>query len=204
MGEQPSLWEITPDPSELLPFDGSAVLHQVLDPSAAARYFELLRSSIRWEQHEVRVFGRTVPQPRLTAWFGDAGEIYEYSGLKLKPTPWSPELDGLRSVVESVAGARFNSALANLYRDGSDGVAWHSDDEPSLGPEPVIGSVSLGASRRFDLRHRATGETVSVTPPPGSVLVMSGQSQAKWKHQVPKTARTIGERLNITFRRILQ
>lgn len=161
-----------------------------------------LSAQVPWEHRSVLVFGRHVLQPRLTAWFGDPGAAYSYSGLSLEPHPWLPALDGLRARCEAIAGVPFNSCLANLYRDGHDYVAWHADDEPELGPDPVIASVSLGAERRFDLRHRTTRETVRVVLGPGSLVVMSSGCQRHWVHQVPMMRRVTEPRINLTFRSI--
>jgi len=187
----------------LLPCDGTAVLHTgAIAKGRAADLFRLLSTELAWAQQEVFVFGRWVEQPRLTAWYGDKGSRYRYSGVELHPRTWTAPLREIREVCEKMTGERFNSVLANLYRNGADSVSWHSDDEPELGVNPVIASVSLGAERRFDLRHRTTGETVRVALPPGSVLVMAGETQHYWMHQVPKTARDIGARINLTFRLI--
>ena len=192
------------DGVELLPGHGSAVLHRrALSPSVTTEAFHELLDAVPWQQHDVRMFGRQVAQPRLVAWFGDPGRRYTYSGLTLDPLPWSDTLDRLRSACEDVAGARFNSALVNLYRDGRDSVAWHADDEPELGADPVIASVSLGAERRFDLRNRRSGETVRTLLPAASVLVMSGGCQRNWVHQAPKMLRVSKPRINLTFRMIM-
>ncbi|RMH73385.1 MAG: alpha-ketoglutarate-dependent dioxygenase AlkB [Actinomyces sp.] len=188
---------------EVLPGDGSAVLYTgVLDAAAADHALATLTTTLAWRQQPVRVFGRTVAQPRLTAWYGEPGASYTYSGLRLEPLPWTPLLDTLRRLCEDLAGETFNSVLANLYRDGNDTVSWHADDEPELGAEPTIASLSLGATRRFHLRHRETRETVHVDLPAGSVLVMSGLSQRYWLHQVPRSRRVHEPRINLTFRRI--
>ena len=151
-----------------------------------------------WEQHDITLFGRTVPTPRLTAWTGD--HAYRYSGVLNAPRPWSPTLAALRDRLVAEVGAPFNSCLANLYRDGSDSMGWHSDDEPELGSQPVIASLSLGARRRFVLRHRASGRRWSLDLGAGDLLVMRGESQADYRHAVPKTTRPVGPRLNLTFR----
>jgi alkylated DNA repair dioxygenase AlkB len=160
--------------------------------------FDRLREEINWEQHEITVFGRTMPIPRLTAWVGDAA--YRYSGIVNQPIPWTATLTGLRERLEQQVGAGFNSCLANLYRDGSDSMGFHSDDEPELGPEPTIASISLGARRRFVLRHRVSGERWSWDLGAGDLLVMRNESQQNYAHAVPKTAREVGPRMNLTFR----
>lgn len=191
-------------PRELLPFDGSAVLHeQFLDPDFAVRAFDELLRTNAWEEHDIVVFGQRHREPRLSTWHADGGKEYEYSGLLRTPLPLTPLLNDIRSRCESVSGASFNSVLVNLYRDGNDGVGWHTDNEAVNGREPTIASVSLGATRRFDLRHRESKETVKVDLHSGSLLVMSGLSQHCWVHQVAKTKQVVGPRINLTFRRVL-
>lgn len=190
---------------ELLGGDSSAVLHRHALPQARQRrLFDELRAAVPWQQHDVTVFGRTYRQPRLVAWYGDPGRTYSYSGLTLIPSPWIAPILELKALCQELGGATFNSALLNLYRDGDDTVGWHSDDEPAFGREPVIASVSLGAVRRFDLRHKRSRGTVTVDLPPGSVLVMSGRCQAEWSHRVPRSRRVTEPRINLTFRRIVQ
>lgn len=191
-------------PEELLGHDGSAVLHRgALGGGEAEHLLPLLLDGIPWEQRTIRVYGREVRQPRLVAWFGDPGAAYTYSGLTLRPHPWTAPLLACKARCEELAGVAFNSCLANLYRDGQDAVSWHSDNESELGARPVIASLSLGAVRRFHLRHRATKETVRVDLPSGSVLVMSGASQSAWEHQIPRTRRVTGPRVNLTFRQVV-
>lgn len=197
MGDVP-LWS-EDEAQELLPYDGSARLTCPFGMDDAVRILSALLSEVPWERREISVLGRLVEQPRLTAWYGDPGRTYRYSGLELTPLAWSQTMLELKAASEREAGFKFNSALANLYRDGSDGVAWHSDNEPELGVEPVICSLSFGSPRRFDLRHKDSGETVKHVLPAGSALVMSGTTQRCWKHQIPKTKRNIGPRVNVTF-----
>jgi alkylated DNA repair dioxygenase AlkB len=159
-----------------------------------------LQQSVAWTQGEIVIFGKVTPLPRLTAWYGDEGAGYEYSGIRNEPLEWTAELARLRDEVGQAAGVSFNSVLLNLYRDGSDSVSWHSDDEPELGPDPTIASVSLGATRRFKLRHKATRETVVRDLEDGSLLLMSGNSQRLWEHCITKTRRPVGKRINLTFR----
>ena len=155
-----------------------------------------------WEQRTIRLFGQAFPQPRLTAWYGDAGARYTYSGLAWEPRPWLPVLARLRQRLEAATHARYNSVLLNLYRDGRDSMGWHADDEPELGPAPAIASLSLGAVRRFRLRPRAglAHAPLGIDLPPGSLLLMRGPTQQRWQHALPKTARPVGPRLNLTFR----
>lgn len=175
-----------------------------LDRTAADGYLRALLDGVPWEQHHVRIRGRRIPSPRLSAWYGDAGADYTYSGLALRPRPWTGPIAELKGRVEVAAGCAFNSVLANLYRNGADSMGWHSDDEPELGARPTIASLSVGATRRFRLRHRQRRDLdpVEVSLEHGSLLVMRGSTQQHWKHQVPKTARVHAPRVNLTFRTV--
>ncbi|MCC2545891.1 alpha-ketoglutarate-dependent dioxygenase AlkB [Hymenobacter sp. BT175] len=173
-----------------------------LEPASANRLLAELASTIAWRQESIQLYGKAVLQPRLSAWYGDAEARYRYSGLSLEPLPWTPTLLALRQLLEEATGTRFNSVLLNLYRHGQDSMGWHADDEPELGPAPVIASLSLGAARRFRLRPRKPGlaPPVALDLTSGSLLVMRGLTQRYWLHAVPKTARPVGPRLNLTFR----
>lgn len=191
-------------PHELLPYDGSVIYHgSFLSGDEADALFAELLEAEPWEEHHLTMFGRRIPEPRRSVWHAGDGLSYTYSGVPRRAFPWTPTLRNLADRCEAVAGAAFNGVLVNLYRDGNDSMGWHSDDERELGPEPVIASLSLGAIRAFDLRHRQTGETVRTLLPHGSLLVMSGASQASWHHRVPRAARTRSARINLTFRRLL-
>jgi alkylated DNA repair dioxygenase AlkB len=183
----------------LLPRDGSARLHAgAITAAEGWRLFNQLMATIAWREEIATVMGQRVPIPRLTAWHGAAG--YVYSGIRLTPAPWTAPLLELKAVAEACAGQAFNSVLLNLYRDGRDSVSWHADDEPGLGRDPVIASISLGAVRRFQMKHREAGLRVALDLPHGSCLVMAGATQHHWRHQVPKTGRPVGPRINLTFR----
>jgi alkylated DNA repair dioxygenase AlkB len=169
-------------------------------PSAEADVlFVLLRETVPWNQEGT--LGRKFP--RLTAWFADPGVSYSYSGVTHEAVPWTPELLAVKVRVEAAAGTTWNSLLLNLYRDGRDSIGFHADDEPELGTNPIIGSVSLGAERKFVLKHPSSGERLEMNLPHGSLLVMGGATQHHWRHGVPKTTRPVGPRINLTFRRIL-
>ncbi len=160
-----------------------------------------LLEHVQWEVHRIRLFGRQIDSPRLSCWMGDPEARYRYSGAYFEPHPWLPALMPVRRRLEEQTGARFNSVLLNRYRDGRDGMGWHSDDEPELGPEPVIASLSLGAPRRFVLRERtAPSHKAEVVLVHGALLVMAGTTQQRFQHALPKTARPCGERINLTFR----
>ena len=190
-----------------LALDGAELLYDAAPDlgAAADALLDELVAGLAWRQERVRVRGREHDQPRLTAWYGDPGAAYRYSGLVLEPLAWTSRLADLRARVEVLAGARFNSVLANLYRDGGDGMGFHSDDEPELGPRPVIASLSLGEPRTLAFRSRRDKSAPAVKVPlaSGSLLVMRGDTQANWRHGVAKSARAMGPRVNLTFRRIL-
>jgi alkylated DNA repair dioxygenase AlkB len=182
--------------------DGEARLWPAAFPSEeAAGLFAELRRTIDWRQEEILMFGRPVLVPRLVAWHGDPGASYTYSGTAHQPVPWTRPLARIRDRAAELCGARFNAVLLNLYRDGRDGMGWHADDEVELGRDPVIASVSLGATRRFCLRHRKRRNLkLDVPLPHGSLICMSGPMQHHWLHALPKTRATVGERINLTFR----
>ena len=160
--------------------------------------FETLMRELPWEQPNLKMFGKEIPVPRLLAFMGSAP--YEYSGVTHAPAGWHPIVKVILDAIEAKTGRAFNSCLANLYRSGQDGVGWHSDDEASLGPEPVIASVSLGATREFVVRPKNAGPRWSADLHDGDLLVMSGDSQNAYRHCVPKTERLVGPRINLTFR----
>ena len=174
-----------------------------LPPAEATALLTQLIAEVAWEQRAIRIFGQQIPQPRLTAWYGDPAARYTYSGLTWEPRPWTPPLQALRQRVEAATGTRFNSVLLNYYRHGQDSMGWHADDEPELGPAPAIASLSLGATRRFRLRPCRTGPAhapFGLDLPGGSLLLMRGPTQRHWQHALPKTARPVGPRLNLPFR----
>ena len=184
-----------------------ALWPQWLPGDEAESTFTALHAIIPWETHRLRLFGREVDAPRLSCWIGDPHTSYVYSGTRFEPRPWPPLLASLRERLQQTCDARFNSVLANLYRDGRDSMGWHSDDEPELGTRPLIASLSLGAERRFRLRRRlprtvkpSPADTVNLLLPSGSVLRMAGATQRLYRHDLPKTRATVGPRINLTFR----
>ena len=177
------------------------LLQDFLPATQAKALFEELETEVAWRQEKIKMFGRQIDQPRLTAWYADAGKHYTYSGLTWEPLPWLPDLTHLRKKIEALTGASFNSVLLNLYRHGQDSMGWHSDDEPELGPNPIIASISLGQERGFHLKHRSQPELKQkLVLPSGSLLLMAGATQHHWHHQVPKSARSLAPRINLTFR----
>jgi len=192
----------TPPPRRIELPDADLLLYpNWLAPDPAQRTLTALRQELSWAQHRIRLFGRDVLTPRLCCWVGDPGAAYAYSGTRFEPQPWTPTLTSLRERLEAEGLGRFNSVLANRYRDGRDSMGWHSDDERELGDEPVIASISLGATRRFRLRHRRDPALRTELPlEHGSLLLMRGATQKDYRHDLPKTARPVGERVNLTFR----
>ena len=171
------------------------------DKKEADAIFVQLTNDIPWQQDDIRVFGKTHPQPRLTALYGNEGKPYSYSNIKMQPHPWNPLLQKIKLSVESVSDTNFTTVLLNQYRDGKDSNGWHADNEKELGINPIIASVSFGAERVFQLKHNSiSGLKQNILLEHGSLLVMKGTTQHFWKHQIPKTSKAIGSRINLTFR----
>ncbi len=195
------------DPAgEALPLAGAdLLLWRDFDAEGADALLKRLIAETPWKSEHITVWGKTHPQPRLVAWYGDPGAIYTYSGMRMAPAPWTPLLEELKERVEAKCGAAFNSVLLNYYRGERDSMGLHADDEPELGPEPIIASLSLGEERRFFFRHKRdkTQQGLSLRLPSGSLLLMRGATQANWKHGISKQTRPCGPRVNLTFRRIL-
>lgn len=174
-----------------------------IERTAADRLFAALRDEVPWRQDQITLYGKTNDVPRLNAWFGDPGRVYTWSGIRMEPLPWSGAVARIKALLERTLGESFDSALLNLYRDGRDSVAWHADDEPELGRDPLIASVSLGATRAFRLRHNEGRHApLTLDLEHGSLLVMGGPTQRFWKHAIPRRARVDGPRINLTFRQM--
>lgn len=190
-------------PSNLLPKQGEIYHYpDFFSEAESTLFFESLLKEVPWKHEPIKIFGKEVMQPRLTAWYGD--KEYSYSGITMKPEPWNSTLLKIKERIEKIAGIKFNSALLNLYRDNQDSVGWHRDDEKELGRNPVIGSVSLGASRVFHLKHYTEKDLkASVELKNGGFLLMKGETQHFWLHSIPKTKTSCGPRINLTFRTIL-
>jgi alkylated DNA repair dioxygenase AlkB len=185
--------------------EAEVIFYPAFFPTPAAdRLLRELRDTTAWRQETIKFYGKTIAVPRLTAWYGDEGTRYVYSGITNVPLPWTPALMEVKRTVEPPAGVVFNSVLVNRYRTGQDSVSWHADDEPEFGEQPVIASVSFGGTRTFQLKHKRRKEwKASVELTHGSLLIMRGGTQANWLHQIPKIAKPVEERLNLTFRAIV-
>lgn len=164
--------------------------------------FRNLFEKINWRHEKIRMFGKWIDQPRLTAFYGDTDKAYSYSGILMKPDPWNADLLVIKAKIEQQTGIEFTSVLLNCYRDGKDSMGWHADDEKELGKNPVIGSVSFGASRTFQLRHKFEKQIPrqDISLSNGSFLLMKGTTQHYWQHQIPKSSKLMNARINLTFR----
>jgi len=196
------------DPIHLNIQDADVRLYKYfLSADEADALFETLKREINWKQEKVKVYGKLHDTPRLTAWYGEPNKTYTYSGLSATTTPWTKSLFSVKQTLEAICEHTFNSVLLNLYRDGSDGVSWHSDDEIELGKNPLIASVSLGETRPFQLKPKTfknsrtlNKDKMEIQLAHGDLLVMQGQTQHHWLHQIPKSKKTLRERINLTFR----
>lgn len=194
----------TPDPQVIDLEDG--LLHYFPTAFAVEEadcLLDFCLQQLPWRQDTLFMFGRRVAIPRLHCWLGDPGATYSWSGLTLEPLPWPAALLPMKQRVEMLSAHRFNAMLANHYRDGNDSVGWHSDDERELGPAPVIASVSLGTTRKFQLQHKRSRRVFNLPLQHGSLLVMAGDTQRHWRHQLPKEKAVRGARVNLTLRQVL-
>lgn len=175
---------------------------QWLEANQASSYQMTLQDELQWSQDYIKLYGREVKIPRLQAWYGEPEATYTYSQLAMKPMPWHSVLADLRATLEQECNTQFNSVLANWYRNGQDSMGMHSDDEPVLGVQPVIASLTFGAARGFIMKHKLTGQKEVLELAHGSLLVMSGDTQTYWQHGINKTKKRIADRINLTFRHI--
>ena len=171
-----------------------------LNPAGSEHLFTELLTTINWQDETITMFGKSISVPRKIAWYGDDDATYRYSGITHQPLPWIPAIHKLQRKLNEEHNLTFNSVLCNLYNDGMDYMGWHRDNEPELGPDPIIASVSLGESRRFLFRHILSGEKHEIMLNPGSLLLMHKGCQLEWKHSLPKMARIKRPRINLTFR----
>ncbi len=194
-----------PSGSNLLPFKGETILYpDFISKQEADSYFEQLKVSLDWRHEPIRMFGKMVMQPRLTALYGDSNRPYGYSGISMTPNIWTPELEKLRKKLHEFTGVEFTHVLCNYYRDGQDSMGWHRDNEAVLGRNPTIASVTFGVTRVFQVRYyESKSHKIDIPLTHGSLLIMSGESQHHWEHQIPKTKKIQGHRINLTFRKLL-
>ncbi len=191
--------------SNLLPFQGETVFYpEFFSRKISDHYLEKLKTSLDWKQEPIRMFGKLVMQPRLTSLYGDEGRPYGYSGISMTPGIWTAELKEMKKKLREFTGIEFTHVLCNYYRDGQDSMGWHRDNEAVLGKNPSIASVTFGATRMFQIRNYETKDhKIEIPLSHGSLLMMSGESQHHWEHQIPKTKKTLGPRINLTFRKLL-
>ena len=189
--------------TNLLPKDGIVVYYKnILTSQEANHYFDCLLNTIEWKNDQAFIYGKLIITKRKVAWYGDTDFEYTYSKTTKRALPWTPELVELKKMIEDKTGEKFNSCLLNLYHNGDEGMAWHSDAEKELKKNGAIGSLSLGAERKFSFKHKETKETISLILENGSLLVMKGTTQSSWLHRLPPTKLISTPRINLTFRSI--
>jgi alkylated DNA repair dioxygenase AlkB len=188
----------------LLPYDGEVFYYRnFISLNESQHLLETLTTEIPWKHDELIIFGKLIQTRRKVAWYADDSISYTYSGRTKIGLPWTPTLSLLKSAIENKVKSYFNGCLLNYYHDGQDGASWHADDEKSIRPKSCIASISLGAARKFDFKHRQTQEKVSILLEPGSLLVMLGSTQEHWIHQLAKSKKIKDPRLNLTFRQMI-
>ncbi len=193
------------EPIQILPFDGQVFYYpNFFETSIEQNIIQSLTENVAWKQEQIRMFGKMLDMPRLTAWYGEEDKVYQYSGLQNIPLPWTDQMLQLKNKIENKTETAYNAALFNYYRNGNDSMGWHSDNEKELGQNPTIASVSFGATRTFQFKHR-TEKTpnISIELEHNSLLFMTKETQHHWLHQIPKTKKNVAARINITFRWII-
>jgi alkylated DNA repair dioxygenase AlkB len=190
--------------ANLLPYDGTVIYYgKVMSHALAQFYLEKLLKDIEWKNDEAVIFGKLIITKRKVAWYGDSDYLYTYSNTTKQALPWTKELLELKKLAEEISGTSFNSCLLNLYHDGNEGMAYHSDDEKSLGKNTTIASLSFGAERKFSFKHKQTKDSVSVLLEHGSLLIMKDETQSHWLHRLPPSKKVTRPRVNLTFRTIV-
>jgi len=200
--EQLEIFENIKNESEIIKIHNGEYIYvpNFFDKIKSDFYLNTLLQKTDWKQEKMNMYGKLLMFPRLTAWYGDSDKPYTFSGITLTPNSWIKELLEIKKAIEPKCKIQFNSVLLNLYRNGKDSISWHTDAEKELGENPIIASVCFGATRIFQLRHQQTKERIKIELKHGSLLIMQGELQHYWQHQVPKTEREIGKRINLTFR----
>lgn len=198
------LFSETGSPVNILPYDGEVLYYgHLLTETQAKHYYNVLLNEISWQHDEAVIYGKRIVTKRKVAWYGDERYNYTYSRTTKIALPWTPALMELKEMAEKTCNCKFNSCLLNLYHDGDEGMAWHSDDEKALGKNTTIGSLSLGAVRKFSFKHKQTGEKKEIILDNGSLLSMQGTTQTHWLHRLPKSTKIKHPRINLTFRTIV-
>lgn len=188
----------------VLPYDGEAVYFgTIYNTEQSSQYLRYFLQAIPWKNDEALIFGRHFVTARKVAWYGDENYAYTYSNKTRVALPWTEELLGIKLAVEKLSGVIYNSCLLNLYENGEQGMGWHHDDEKGLGKDANIASLTFGAERRFDMRHKKSKVKISLILEHGSLLIMRGTTQTYWHHQLPKNTRVKDPRVNLTFRKML-
>ena len=183
--------------------DGEYIfIQQFFELEQSNFFFNVLMKETHWKQEYIKMYGKDIPCPRLMAWYGEQQSDYTFSGISLSAEPWTETLLAIKKKVEDKCETTFNSVLLNLYRNGGDSISWHADDEKELGKNPLIASVSFGGARKFKMRHKYFSDTVSLNLTHGSLLIVKGETQHFWEHEVPKTKKFVEQRINLTFRTI--
>lgn len=191
------------EPINILPFDGQTNYYgKIFTSEQSETYMSNLLTTIQWKNDEAKLFGKHFITKRKAAWYGDKEYPYTYSNTTKHALPWTTELLEIKNAIEEITKIKFNSCLLNLYHDGNEGMAWHSDDEKALARESGIASVSFGATRKFAFKHKCNKTTVDIILEPGSLLLMKGETQTNWFHRLPKTTKVTEPRINLTFRTI--
>lgn len=199
-----SLFPISEEPQQILPYDGLAIYYgTVFLPSAIEEYKQLLMEQIFWENDHIRMFGKDIITKRKVAWYGEQPFLYKYSNSTKKALPFNSTLHRIRTIIEDISGETYNSCLLNLYHNGEESMGWHCDNEKELKKNGAIASVSFGAVRKFSFKHKITKEKKEIELDNGSLLVMKGAIQEHWLHQLPPSKKIKGNRINLTFRTIV-
>ena len=191
--------------TNILPYEGTVIYYgKKISASEAAKYFSVLMETIEWKNDEAIIFGKHIITKRKVAWYGDANFVYTYSNIEKQALSWTKQLLELKELAENITGEKYNSCLLNLYHNGSEGMAWHSDDEKALAANGSIASFSFGAERNFLFRNKKNKQSVSVFLEAGSLLEMKDDTQKNWLHRLPPATKVKGARINLTFRKMLQ
>ena len=200
--EQLDLFTDPKNPNEPIDIQNGSYIYidNFFNKNEADYFLKDFTENIAWEQQSMNMYGKLIPFPRLTTWYGDNDKPYSFSGITLQPHPWNESLLKIKQKIEPLSGVVFNSVLLNRYRNGNDSISWHTDAEKELGENPIIASVNFGEERFFQLKHIETGERRDILLKHGSLLIMMGELQHYWKHQVPKSKKVMKERVNLTFR----